>query len=114
MGISSCRELLAVEYGSELQTRINESDVTVGTSAIAVVAGNGARIQLILSNTGATTIYVSSLSSITGVKGLQLNAGGFLSFSWKNDTDLSTVSFYAIGSAGGGTLHVIENILTGS
>lgn len=114
MGLKSCRELLAVEYGSELQTRIIESDVTVGTTAVSLIAGNGARIWISIQNTGAATIYVSTLSSLAVNQGFQVGAAGFLTFTWKEDGDLPTIALYAISGSAGNSVHVIQQILTGS
>ena len=113
MGFYVCRELLLAEYGSELQTRITESDVTIGTSATQLVAGNGARIWLSIQNAGAATIYVSTLSSLAVSQGIIVNAGGYLTVTWKNDNDLPTVALYAVSGSSGNSVHVIQQILTG-
>jgi hypothetical protein len=114
MGIRTCRELLALEYGSELQTRIQESIVTVGPSAVTLVSGNGARIWLaIQNNPGPVNVYISTLSSVAVNAGILVVGGGFQSFKWKSDGDLPTLAFYAISAAPGTTITVIEQILTG-
>lgn len=114
MGFNSCRELLAIEYGSELQTRINESDVTVGTTGVSLIAGNGARIWISIQNAGAATVYVSTLSSLAVNQGFIISAGGYLTFTWKEDGDLPTIALYAISGSSGNNVHVIQQILTGS
>lgn len=113
MGITSCRGLLALEYGDELQTRINESTVMVGTSPVPLVAGNGARIWLSIQNTGTATVFVTTLASSNGFSGFVVLEGGSLFFSWNDDGDLPTVALYANSLANGVAVNVIEQILTG-
>jgi hypothetical protein len=114
MGVKTCRELLLGEYGSELQTRINESDVTVGTSAVTLVSGNGARIWLSIQNAGSDTVYVSTLSSVAVGQGFIVPASGYPFFSWKDDMDFPTIALFAVSSGAGNNVHVVQQILTGS
>jgi hypothetical protein len=114
MGIRTCRELLAVEYGSELQTRIQESTVIVGTTPVNIVAGNGARIWVSIQNTGTATVFVTTLGTGAAMSGFVVLGGGSLWFNWKQDNDFPTVALYASSMASNVPINIIEQILTGS
>lgn len=114
MGIRTCRELLTLEYGSELQTRIQESDVTVGSSPVKLVGGNGARIWISIQTSALSALYISTLSSVAQYQGFIIPSSGFLTFTWKDDGDLPTVALYAVTDGTSGNVHIIEQILTGS
>ena len=114
MGYRSTRDLLLANYGSALETRIQESDVSIGTSAAQLVAGNGARNWVSFQNAGAATIYISTLQSLAVGQGFIIAAGGFITLTWRDDGDLPTLAFYAISSGAGNNVHVIETILTGA
>lgn len=113
MGIRTCRELLALEYGSELATRIQESDVAVGTSPVQLVSGNGARIWIAIGNNFPNAVYVSTLSTFSAYQGYAIPASSSQIFAWKRDGDFCTIALYAICSSPGQSVHVIEAILIG-
>jgi hypothetical protein len=115
MGIRTCRELLALEYGSELQTRIVETTFNVTTSGTTLAKGNGARIWIsIFNNINGLPLTVSTNSSPTTFQGIVILANDFRTFYWKRDGDLPTLAFYGIVGGDAGPVTVIEQILTGS
>ncbi len=113
MGVRTCRELLALEYGSELQTRIQESYVTIGTTTTQLVSGNGARIWLSVSNLDSAQIYFSTLQSVQYGQGIILLSGASLTYHWKHDGDLPIVALYAAGTSPDVHVYVVEQILIG-
>ena len=72
------------------------------------------RIGVILSNTGATNISVSLKSPLTVTTGIMILPGRTFRLDWYYDGDLIQRPLYAISSAGGGTLHMLERFLTGA
>jgi hypothetical protein len=110
----SVQELLALFYGVGIITEPDESDYTIGTTAIAL-GGNfpGQRISRLLSNTGATNFAISYSPNVLIATGALILPGGTFSDDWYYDGDLLNRPLWAISSAGGGTLHMIERILVG-
>jgi hypothetical protein len=113
VAIQTCRDLLALEFGDSLLCNFNESDVTVGTTAVTLVQGNGRRIWLTLTNWGAAAIAISTKPNVTATTGIIIPANGFLNINWRTDTDLPTSAIYAISSGAGNSVHITEQVLVG-
>jgi hypothetical protein len=114
VSINSAREFLLSEYGDALISSIDETDVTVGTNVVLIAARNGACLERIISNNGAAAIFVSSKVGIAVNKGIQLAAGGTLSFDTRNDFDLASCDLFAISAGSGNPVHVIAVNLVGA
>ena len=111
----SIQDLLVAFYGGALVTQPEESDYTIGAAAVAIGANvNGLRISVVLSNTGGTDFAVSFKRSVTATTGILIPAKGNYRLDWYYDGDLVQRQLYAISSAGGGTLHVLERFITGA
>ena len=111
----SVQDLLANFYGGVFVTQPEESDYTVGTAAVALGAAiNGMRIGWVLSNTGATNISWSFQPLTSAADGIMIVPGRSFRSDWYYDGDLVGRPIYAISSAGGGTLHMLERFLTGA
>jgi hypothetical protein len=111
----SVQDLLAQFYGGVYVTQPEETDYTVGTTAVPVGGKlNGMRIGFVLSNTGATNFAVSFKAGVTITTGIFISPGRFWRSDWYYDGDLVSLQVYAISSAGGGTLHMLERFLTGA
>lgn len=111
----SVQQLLAAFYGAAFVTQPVESDYTIGTSAAALgSAPGGVRVGLLLSNTGSTNIAISFLAGVTISTGILLLPGGTYKSDWYYDGDLVSRTLYAISSAAGGTLHMLERFLAGA
>lgn len=111
----NAQELLAAFYGGAFVTIPYESDYTIGTTFSALLSNRGlSRVGVLLSNTGATNIAISFSSTVTITTGILLLPGGTFSLDWYYDGDLTERTLYAIGSAAGGTLHMLERFLVGA
>lgn len=111
----SVQDLLASFYGGVFVTQPEESDYSIGTAAVAIGGQlNGMRIGYVLSNTGATNFAVSFKAGVTITTGIFLAPGDLWRSDWYYDGDLVSRQLYAISSAGGGTLHMLERFLTGA
>jgi hypothetical protein len=111
----SVQELLATFYGLGFVTEPSESDYTIGAAAVQLGSTlNGMRVQLLLSNTGATNIAVAFNAGVTIATGILLLPGGTYQSDWYYDGDLVSRPLFAISSGAGGTLHMLERFLTGS
>lgn len=108
------QELLAGFYGSAFLSEPQESDYTIGTGAVELGVRRGQRIGLICSNTGSTNIAIAYNNGVTITTGFLLLPGGVFRSDWYYDGDLLTVPLYAISSAAGGTLHMMERLLAGA
>jgi hypothetical protein len=108
------QELLLALYGGAFITKPRESEYTVSTAPVLVGATNeGVRVNVAFSNTGATNFAIAFNPAVTITTGFLLQPGGFLEFDWYYDGDLLNRSLYAISSAAGGTLHMLERFLVG-
>lgn len=110
----SVQELLALFYGIGFITEPDESDYTISTTAVRL-GGNfaGQRVGRFLSNTGSTNFAISYSPGVTITTGGLLLPGGTFNDDWYYDGDLLNRQLYAISSAAGGTLHMIERCLVG-
>lgn len=111
----SVQQLLAAFYGAAFVTQPVESDYTIGTTAAIVgAAPGGVRVGLLLSNTGATNFAIAFGAGVTITTGVLLLPGGTYVSDWYYDGDLVSRPLYAISSAAGGTLHMLERFLAGA
>lgn len=111
----SVQDLLEAFYGGAFVTQPIESDYTIGAAAVAIgSAPGGVRCGLLLSNTGSTNISLSFQAGVTIVTGILLLPGGTYVSDWYYDGDLVSRQLYAISSAAGGTLHMLERFLAGA
>lgn len=112
--VFSARDFIARFYGTLATTRPQESDYTVGTTPIAIGSKKGQLLAFILSNTGGPNIAISFNPAVTITTGLLLTTGAAFSSNWYFDLELVTWPLYAISAAPGGTLHLIENLISGA
>ena len=111
----SVQQLLAAFYGAAFVTQPVETDYTIGVEApIGSTTHPGMRVGLLLSNTGSTNIAVSFNPALTITTGILLLPGGTYVSDWYYDGDLVSRPLYAISSAAGGTLHMLERFLAGA
>jgi hypothetical protein len=111
----SVQELLATFYGGGFITEPDESDYTIGTTAVALGSVNlGQRVGRTLSNTGATNFAISYSPNVQIATGFLVLPGGTFRDDWYYDGDLINRPLYAISSGAGGTLHMLERTLTGA
>lgn len=111
----SIQDLLYSFYGGAFVTQPEETEYNVGAAPVPIGAKvNGMRISIVLSNTGATNFAVSFKDSLTITTGILILPGRNYRFDWYYDGDLVQRPLYAISSAGGGTMHVLERFLTGA
>lgn len=111
----SVRELLLAFYGGAFITQPMDSDYTIGATAVQLGdARLGQRVLRALSNTGATNFAISFNPAVTITTGFLLFPGGFYKEDWYYDGDLLERPLWAISSAAGGTLHMLERTLVGA
>lgn len=109
------QELLAAFYGGGFITEPMDSDYTIGTAAVQLGSQRlGERVARLLSNTGSTNFAISYSGAVTIATGILLLPGGTFSDDWYYDGDLVMRPLWAISSAAGGTLHLIERTLVGA
>jgi hypothetical protein len=105
--------LLSSYYGRTFNGQLNESDVTVGTSAVQLVKANPQRFWITFANNGAAAIAISNSRTVTSSTGWQIPPGGALGFSWINDADMPALDWYAISAGAGNGVHVLERVASG-
>jgi len=112
----SVQDLLVAFYGGGFITEPFESDYTVGAAAVSLGSKpSGVRVGILLSNTGGTDFAVSFNPAVTITTGILIpKAAPPFRLDWYYDGDLVQRPLYAISSAGGGTLHMLERFLSGA
>lgn len=108
------RTLLEAYYGLQLRTRPRESDVTVGTTAVGLGQFPRSRLAIYISNNGANAIFIGFGSTVAVNTGIQVPANGFTSLTWIPDNELLIQDMFAISSAAGNGVHVIESVVEGA
>jgi hypothetical protein len=110
----TARELVRNWYGDDLVSNIDESDFTVGTTALLIAKRNGATIWRSITNNGAATIFVSAHSAVAANQGIAIGVGNSLILSAIVDFDLASCDLYAVSSGAGNAVHCINLRLIGS
>lgn len=109
----TARELIEIYFGSKIQIKAQESDVTVGTSVVKLGSYANIRTGIIISNSGSNVVALGFNNAVSATTGIQLAAGGTLSLTWLADGELATNDLWAISTASGNGVHVIESVLSG-
>lgn len=104
-GVDATSTGLKVAIAADLTTNAGSkstvAQVSVGTSSTSIIAANSARKSLVITNQGASTIYVGN-SGVTTSTGFALAAGASIS-------DVTTVdAWYGVVATGSVTAGVIE------
>lgn len=113
MGINSARDLLASYYGSELVSNLDESDTTVGTTAVRIARQDPANVARDITNNGANPIAFSSKPQVTATTGIQLAPGQTAYIFVLGDLDLAFCDLWAISADAGNSVHVVNTQLIG-
>jgi hypothetical protein len=111
--VDSPQEMVAWFYDRRIRVAPVESDYAISTTAVLLGKNQRPRLGYTLSNTGSTSIAIAYNQGVTITTGFLLLPGGTLNSSWYYDLEIVGYQIWAIGSAGGGTLHMLEQILTG-
>jgi hypothetical protein len=108
---NSARSLIGWYYDAEIRLDPRESTVTVGTTAVAIGKYANQRSAILLGNCGTTAIVVGFSASVTSGAGIPIAGGAWFSFNWFQDNEIVMRDMFAISSAGGQTLYVLESVL---
>lgn len=107
------RELLEIFFGIKLITKVQESDVSLSSTATKLGSYANTRIAYALSNTGAAAVSFGFTAAVTATTGLQLPAGGSAFFWWLSDGETVNQDVYGISVSGTNSVHVVEYVLSG-
>ena len=94
----------------------NENTISVSTSVLSAINGNGDRMGLLLMNLGSANSFVAISSAVSATFGVLLGAnGGFIAMNVRDDFTLQTRQWWAVCPAGGpSTLYTLELTRTGA
>lgn len=109
----SVRDLFTHWYGVLATTKPVEADFSPAGTAIVITEPVYPRIGRLISNTGAAAVAVGFSAAVTLTTGIYLTQGQALSLSWLEDGELLFYPMWLISTAGGGTVHVVNNCLVG-
>lgn len=87
---------------------IEQTDVTVGTSATLILPLDASRVEDVVSDTGTSNCAIRHDDQVSITDGILLVAGGgSLSENFVQDLTLPTGQMWAICASSGGTLHLL-------
>jgi len=109
----SPRDLFSAWYGLLAASAPQENDYSPAGTALTIRKFQTTSISVLVSNTGAANVAIGFSAGVTLANGILLLQGQALSLSWLEDGDLLMYQMWAISTAGGGTIHVVENVLSG-
>jgi hypothetical protein len=109
----------ALEYWRSLFQGVaveNENTVSVSTSVLSAINGNGDRMGLLIMNLGAANVFVAVSSAVSSSFGILLGAnGGFVSLNVRDDFTMQTRQWWAVCPTGGpSTIYTLELTRTGA
>jgi hypothetical protein len=108
----SARGLIDTYYGTQIRLQPFETVLTVGTSSVVAGKLGNQRVAVLYCNPGSTQITLGLSAGVTAGNGYTLGQNGVLRFDWVNDGEMVMQQFYAISSAGGQTLYILESVLS--
>lgn len=109
MGILS--DAIQKLYGFRTRSNINPEVSTVGTTAVLIAKNNPDRVGLTIINLSVNNMYISPVSGVSSTKGIEVPSnGGSVSMNFRDDGELPGFNFYAVASAAGSGIYVLETI----
>lgn len=107
----SVRDLVAEYFGANLDLYPQESNPTVGTTAVAIGKYARQRIAITISNLTSAVVYIGFTPTVSTTKGIPLQQYQSVSFGWFLDGELAMADFWAISGSSSQTLYVLESVL---
>lgn len=111
--IHSAREALLDWYGFLQTTKPIENDYSPAGTAISIGLYGNTRLGFIISNTGTANVAIGFSAGVTLTTGILLLQGQAFVANWLTDGEAVFAPMWAISTAGGGTIHLVENVLSG-
>lgn len=97
------------EFG--VPTKVNKNPVTasIAVTATQILRNNSDRLAFIIINLGANDVYINIEAAVSTTNGIKLGAsGGATGFSVKDDGELLSEEFWAIGDGGVSIVLILE------
>ena len=100
-------QLLIQQFNLLQPPECPETDTTVGTTAVRVGNNDPASVQVILTNTGSSNCFRSSLPTLTTSTGTLVAAnGGVLEYDFRTDSVIPAQEQWLICSGAGNNIHM--------
>ena len=108
----STHDLISMELGSPSRSAENREATTMGAVAVLVARNDSTRLALVITNLGATAVFIRPVRNATSTTGFRLGPnGGFMSLNWKDDYSLVTKDFFGIDPTGASEIWVSEELI---
>lgn len=105
----SLASVLQAFFGVKTTFKINPITDTVAVTPTKILSYNPNRLGLVITNIGATDIYLTPDNKPSSSRGIYISSGGGgVSFKFQDDFELVGSEFYAIGIGGVATVYVQE------
>jgi len=110
--VHSLRQLLAKAFDLTADAVATESDIVVGTTAVALLQLDAQRIGFSFANNGTVPIFVGLKNTVTVATGFPILPSASMSLSWYIDLTTVGQDFYAISALAGQSVHVFQQRFT--
>ena len=111
--IRSVYELLAQQWGANLDFEENPVTASVGVTDVVILKNNPRRLALIIINLSANTVYVrpgsNAASATAGI--VLISGGGSLTMDPISDFNLASLEWHAIASGAASSIYVLGLIV---
>jgi hypothetical protein len=102
-------DLIHDKYGVSTRLALDPVTNTVGATAVLIAPNNPNRLELLMINLSALTVWVKPKNDVSASSGLVLGPnGGYVEFDWDDDYDLVGYEWWAIASGAGASILTME------
>lgn len=103
------KDILIREFGVETFPRINPLVSIVGNTPVKILDNNPNRLAWTFLNLSAVPISIGFSNEVSSINGIYMAArGGGINFLWNEEFDLVGYDVWAIATAPGANIYVIE------
>jgi hypothetical protein len=99
-------QFLRDRFGGDFQDL--EATTSVDTAAVKIVDNDPEAVALTLINLGTDDVYVAPSNTVSDTAGIELNPGGSVSLTVRDDGMLPTRDWWAIGASNGQTIYSVR------
>jgi len=102
-------EMMEAKLGRPTQTVINPVTDTVAITATQILLNNPNRIFALVSNLGATDMFIGWDRQVSSSRGVRVpNSGGIVSLAWEEDYELCFQELFAVAVTAPVTCYIVE------
>lgn len=110
--LASVYELVAREFGVEVDVVDSRDATSVGTTDVIVARNDPRRVGLIVVNLSANVVYLRPLQPASTTTGIRLTSnGGTVLMNWRADMVMPALEWHGIADGAGSAIFVLEVLI---